>query len=265
MFAQNTLEGKSAFIAGGTSGINLGIAKGMAQLGARVAVVGRNPEKAENAAREIIDETGGKAIAFSADVREPEQVDAALSGAVKEFGALNIIVSGAAGNFFAPAVSITPKGFKTVVDIDLIGTYQVFHLGFSHCTDDASMIAITAPQAVMPMPGQAHVCAAKAGINMLIKTLALEWGPRGIRVNGISPGAIDNTEGLDRLAPSEADRQHWLKRLAARRFADKVDIANAAIYLASDLGGYVNGSILTVDGGFELGDAGADCLTPTDR
>ena len=265
MFDKTTLDNKIAFIAGGTSGINLGIAKGLAQVGAKVAVLGRNADKAEAAAQEIIDETGGDAIALTADVRDPEQVEAALQKTVKQWGKIDILISGAAGNFPAPALGISPKGFKTVVDIDLLGTYNVFHAGFNCVNKGASMIAITAPQAVVAMPFQAHVCAAKAGINMLVKCLAMEWGPAGITVNGISPGPINNTEGMDRLAPTEAARQDYMSKTASRRFGEKVDITNAAIYLSSDLGSYVNGTILTVDGGTELGDASADCLSMPTR
>lgn len=265
MYKNNTLSGKIAFIAGGTSGINLGIAKGLAAVGASVAVLGRNSEKAEAAAAEITSTTDGKAIALTADVRDPDQVEAALKSTVSQLGKIDILISGAAGNFPAPAVGISPKGFKTVVDIDLIGTYNVFHLGFKHVNKGASLIAITAPQAVQVMPYQAHVCAAKAGINMLIKCLALEWGPAGITVNGISPGPIDETEGVDRLAPTEEARQRMIQQTASRRMGVKKDIADAAIYLSSELGAYVNGTILTVDGGTELGDASADCLSAPSR
>ncbi|NND82090.1 MAG: SDR family oxidoreductase [Gammaproteobacteria bacterium] len=262
MYQESTLETKIAFIAGGTSGINLGIALGLAAVGAKVAVLGRNAEKAQAAATQITEQTGAEAMPLSADVRDPEQVEVALAQVSSKWGKIDILVSGAAGNFPAPAIGISPKGFKTVVDIDLIGTYNVFHLGFKHINKNASLIAISAPQAVMPMPFQAHVCAAKAGINMLVKCLAAEWGPAGIRVNGISPGPIDGTEGMDRLAPTEAMRQHYMQQCSLRRFGDPTDIANAAIYLSCELGNYVNGTILTVDGGTELGDTSADCLSP---
>jgi NAD(P)-dependent dehydrogenase (short-subunit alcohol dehydrogenase family) len=260
MFDKNTLQDKVAFIAGGTSGINLGIAKGMAEVGAKVAVLGRNTDKANAAAQEISDAFGGTAIALSADVRDPDQVSAALEETVAQLGKIDILISGAAGNFPAPALAINPKGFKTVVDIDLIGTYNVFHLGFNHLNPGASLIAITAPQAVVPMPFQAHVCAAKAGINMLVKCLAAEWGPAGIRVNGISPGAINDTEGADRLAPEGPMRDAMISKVPMRRFGEKQEIADAAIYLSSSVGSYVSGTILTVDGGTELGDSRADCL-----
>ena len=263
MFDKATLKDKVVFIAGGTSGINLGIAHGMAAVGAKIAVLGRNPEKAAAAAASIKSQT--PALALTADVREPDQVEAALQHCVDTFGKIDCLISGAAGNFPAPAVGISPKGFKTVVDIDLLGTYNVFSLGFSKVNKGAAMIAITAPQAVTPMPFQVHVCAAKAGINMMIKCLAMEWGAAGITVNGISPGPINNTEGAERLAPTPEAKAHMAKQIASKRFGETKDIADAAIYLASDLGSYINGTILTVDGGTELGDASTDCLTPPKR
>jgi NAD(P)-dependent dehydrogenase (short-subunit alcohol dehydrogenase family) len=264
MFDQSTLRDKVVFIAGGTSGINLGIAKGMAAVGAKIAVLGRNSEKALAAAQEITESVksinGHSAIALTADVRDPEQVENALQSCVAQLGKIDCLISGAAGNFPAPALGISPKGFKTVVDIDLLGTYNVFHLGFNHINKGASLIAITAPQAVTVMPFQVHVCAAKAGINMMIKCLAVEWGASGITVNGISPGPINGTEGAERLAPTPEAKAAMSAKIASKRFGDTKDIADAAIYLASDMGRYINGTIMTVDGGTELGDASEDCL-----
>lgn len=269
MFETTTLKDKVVFVAGGTSGINLGIAKGMAAVGAKVAVLGRNPAKAQAAADEITHHVAGgsghTAVALTADVRDPDQVEAALASCVDQLGKIDCLISGAAGNFPAPALGISPKGFKTVVDIDLVGTYNVFHLGFQHLNKNASMIAITAPQAVQVMPYQAHVCAAKAGINMMIKCLALEWGAAGITVNGISPGPINGTEGAERLAPTPETKAEMANKIASKRFGETKDIADAAIYLASDLGRYVNGTIFTVDGGTELGDASVDCLSVPSR
>jgi NAD(P)-dependent dehydrogenase (short-subunit alcohol dehydrogenase family) len=126
----------------------------------------------------------------------------------------------------------------------------------------ASLIAITAPQAVQPMPFQAHVCAAKAGVNALVKCLAMEWGPAGVRVNAISPGPIAGTEGVDRLVPDAAAEATLKARIPLRDYGAKRDIADAALFLASDNARYITGTILDVDGGFILGDAAADALTP---
>lgn len=262
MFRENTLTGESAFISGGTSGINLVIARVLSAYGARVCIIGRDPDKAGRAADEIIEATGGEVLPLSVDVRDYDAVDEAMQQASARFGRFSIVVAGAAGNFFAPAVNISAKGFKTVVDIDLVGTFNVFRAGFDYCTQPgASFVAISAPQAEKPWPLQSHVCAAKAGVNALLKTLAMEWGPAGIRVNGISPGLIGDTEGLRRLLETQPDAANkMIEQLAIRRFGKSEDIANAVVYLSTAVGSYVNGTILDVDGGFQLGDASGDFL-----
>ena len=251
-FKDNLLVGKTAFIAGGTSGINLGIAKRYAELGAKVAVAGRNPEKAAAAAAEI----GHGAIGLSCDVRDYVQIRAALEEAAAKLGPLDIVISGAAGNFVAPALGMSANGFKTVVDIDLNGTFNVFRA----CYDllkrpGASLIAITAGQAVNPSMMQAHVCAAKAGINQLIRVLAMEWGPSGVRVNGISPGPIAGTEGMARLSPTPESDKALTARIPLRRFGEVGEVAESAVFLVSSSAAYVSGTILDCDGGSQLGDA----------
>ncbi|TAJ71978.1 MAG: SDR family oxidoreductase [Phenylobacterium sp.] len=251
-FKDNLLVGKTAFIAGGTSGINLGIAKRYAELGAKVAVAGRNPEKAANAAAEI----GHGALGLSCDVRDYAQIQAALQEARDKLGPLDIVVSGAAGNFVAPALGMSANGFRTVVDIDLNGTFNVFRACYDLLNrPGASLIAITAGQAVNPAMMQAHVCAAKAGINQLIRVLAMEWGPSGVRVNGISPGPIAGTEGMARLSPTPESDKAITARIALRRFGEVGEVAESAVFLVSDSARYVTGTILDCDGGSQLGDA----------
>jgi NAD(P)-dependent dehydrogenase (short-subunit alcohol dehydrogenase family) len=251
-FKDNLLAGKTAFIAGGTSGINLGIAKRYAELGAKVAVAGRNPEKAANAAAEI----GHGAIGLSCDVRDYAQIEAALKEARDKLGPLDIVISGAAGNFVAPALGMSANGFRTVVDIDLNGTFNVFRACYDLLkTPGASLIAITAGQAVNPSMMQAHVCAAKAGINQLIRVLAMEWGPSGVRVNGISPGPIAGTEGMARLSPTPGSDKAITARIPLRRFGEVGEVAESAVFLVSDSARYVTGTILDCDGGSQLGDS----------
>ena len=257
-FAPGLLNGKVAFISGGTSGINLGIAKRFAALGAKVAVLGRNPDKANAAAAEIDRETGTSgAMAVTADVRDYAAVEGALRTVAADLGKLDILIAGQAGNFVAPALGMSANAFKAVVDIDLVGSFNLFRAGHEHLNANveeggASLIAITAGQAVKPSALQAHVCAAKAGVNMLVKCLAVEWGPMGVRVNGICPGPIEGTEGMARLA-STPEAEAALKAAAPlRRYGRKDEIGDAAVYLCSPAARYVTGTIIDVDGGTGL-------------
>lgn len=235
---------------GGTSGINLGIAEAYAKCGAIVGVVGRNAEKAE-AARQAVAAHGGDAFCYSADVRDFEAVSGVYKSFVKDAGgSIDILVSGAAGNFPAPALGMSPNGFKSVVDIDLMGTFHVLRAGFEHLTQPgASIINISAPQSSIAMPLQSHVCAAKAGVDMITRTLAIEWGPMGIRVNSVIPGPIDGTEGMARLAPTEAMRNAVEKAVPLQRMGTPSDVADVCLFLASDAARYVTGVILPADGG----------------
>ena len=251
-FQPDLLTGKVAFVAGASSGINLAIAETLGRHGARLALISRNADKIAAAA-------GGLAamniecIGQAADVRDFAAVDAAMQAAVARFGAIDIVISGAAGNFVAAARDMSANGFKTVVDIDLIGSFNVLRASYPHLRKPgATLISITAPQAVRPTVMQAHVCAAKAGINMLTKVLALEWGPEGIRVNAISPGPIAGTEGMARLAPNAEAEAAVKWAIALRRYGEKSEIADAALYLCSDSARYVTGTVLDCDGGAGL-------------
>lgn len=250
-FRDNLLAGKTAFIAGGTSGINLGIAKRYAELGAKVAVVGRDPEKAQRAAEAI----GNGALGLSADVRDYDTIRGAMEQVADTFGPLDIVISGAAGNFLAPVNGMSANAFRTVVDIDLNGTFNVFKGSYDLLNKPgASLIAITAGQAVNAAMLQAHACAAKAGINQLIRVLALEWGP-DVRVNGISPGPISDTEGMKRLAPDAAKLEAHYARIAMKRWGTIAEVAESAVFLSSPAASYISGTILDCDGGSQIGDA----------
>lgn len=259
-FKDNVLAGKVAFVAGASSGINLGIAQHFARAGAKIALISRSDEKITAAAKTITDE-GFEAIGMAADVRDFDSVDKAFQQAQAKFGDIDIVISGAAGNFVAPALGMSSNGFKTVVDIDLIGTFNVLRASFQYLNrPGASLISITAPQAVNPSLYQAHVCAAKAGINMLTKCLAMEWGPAGVRVNAISPGPIADTEGMARLAPTPEMEKAIKSRIAMRDYGTKTDIADTALFLSTDNAKYITGTIVDCDGGSKLGDAGGDAL-----
>lgn len=253
-------SGRHVFVAGASGGINFAIAQGFGAAGARVTILSRSEEKIAAAAQELRD-AGVSAMGIACDVRDYAGLEAAYTRAVAAHGRIDVLISGAAGNFLAPALKVSANAFKAVVDIDLLGTYNVFRASWDHLTrPGASLIAITAGQAVHPSPFQIHACAAKAGVNMVTKCLALEWGPAGVRVNAISPGPIADTEGMRRLA--DPAREAKLKgSLALRDYGTKADIAEAAMFLSSPAAKYITGTILNVDGGNDIGDASADALT----
>lgn len=255
-----SLDGKVAFVAGASGGINLAIGRALANAGARIAVVSRNQARISEAARTLLAD-GHEAIGLVADVRDYGPVDTALAQTVERFGSIDIVVSGAAGNFLAPAIGMSANAFRTVVDIDLIGTFNVLRAAFPYLRrPGASLISITAPQGATPSMFQAHACAAKAGVNMLTKCLAMEWGPAGVRVNAISPGPISDTVGMARLAPTAELEAQAKARIPLRDYGSKDDVANLALFLASDLASYITGAILNCDGGVSLGDTSADAV-----
>ncbi len=248
-------SGKNVFVVGGTSGINLGIAQAFAAAGARVAVASRSQDKVD-AAVEGLRALGAEAAGFSADVRDVDAVKAAMAGVHAAFGNIDVLVSGAAGNFPAPALGMSPNGFGAVVDIDLRGTFHVLQSAHPFLAKPgASIVNISAPQAFLPMQFQVHVCAAKAGVDMVTRVLAMEWGGEGIRVNSVVPGPIEGTEGMKRLTPTPELERAVARTVPLGRLGTLRDIANAVMFLASPLAQYVTGAVIPVDGGWSLGGA----------
>lgn len=251
IFQPHLLQGKVAFITGGGSGINREIAATFARAGAAIAIVGRDGDKARWAAREI-EEGGGRAIGLSADVRDSDALESAAFAAHAELGAFDVVVAGAAGNFVSTVDGMTSKGFRAVIDTDLVGTFNTLKA----CRlwlrkGEAMVLALSAVQSTMPTFAQAHVCAAKAGIEMLIRTLAIEWAAEGVRCVGIAPGPVTDTEGMARLAPDgQSSWERILSSIPSGRGASKREVADLALYLASDAGRYINGTVIPIDGGF---------------
>jgi NAD(P)-dependent dehydrogenase (short-subunit alcohol dehydrogenase family) len=252
MRASFDYTGRAVFVAGGTSGINLGIAQAFAAAGARLGVGSRKPEKVEAAVAAL----GPGALGYAFDVRDPAAVAEAIAGFAAEAGPIDVLVSGAAGNFPALAKDLSPNGFKAVVDIDLLGTFHVMRAAYPHMRrPGGSLINVSAPQAAVPMAFQVHVCAAKAGVDMVTRCLAIEWAPEGLRVNGVVPGPIEGTEGMARLAPTDAARRAIAQGVPQRRLGTPDDVARACLFLGSDAAAYVNGAILPADGGWMLAGA----------
>ena len=248
LFIDGILKNHVAFVTGGGTGITGGVARALAEAGARVALVSRKLENLEPAA-EKINNAGGEALPIAADVRKPEEVEKAIAATVDKFGKLDILVNGAAGNFLCAADQLSPNGFGTVVDIDLKGTFNVCRAAFAQLKEHRGQILnISATLHYSATPLQLHVSAAKAGVDALTRNLAVEWGRHGIRVNAIAPGPIEDTEGMKRLVP-EPVKDRLLKKIPLGRFGRIADIEKAAVFLCSDAASFINGTILVVDGG----------------
>lgn len=253
-------SGKQVFIFGGTSGINLGIGRSFATAGADVSVASRSQEKVDAAVKEL-ESLGSKSHGYSLDVRDSEAVKSALKQYSSDAGEIDILISGAAGNFPAFANGMSTNAFKSVVDIDLLGTFNVVQSAFPYLKKPgASIINISAPQAFVAMPMQSHVCAAKAGVDMITRTLALEWGPLGVRINSIAPGPIAETEGMRRLAPNEKIAEQYLRSVPLQRFGTTSEIGDAAMFLSSEAAAYISGIVMPVDGGWSVAGASAAAL-----
>ena len=251
IFIDGVLKDRVAFVTGGGTGITGGVARALAEAGAGVALVSRQMDHLTPAATAIND-AGGRAFAVAADVRNPDDVAKAIAATVEHFGKIDIVVNGAAGNFLCSAEQLSPNGFGSVVDIDLKGTFNVCRAAFQELKQHRGQILnISATLHYLGTPMQLHVSAAKAGVDALTRNLAVEWGRHGIRVNAIAPGPIEDTEGMKRLVP-EPIKEKLRQRIPLGRFGLIKDIENAAVFLCSDAGNFMNGAVLVVDGGHWL-------------
>jgi len=250
-FSKDLFRGKTVFVTGGGSGINLGIARNFAALGANIAICGRTQAKLDNAAVELR-ALGATVCPVAADVRDYAALEAAFATSRRDLGPMDVLVAGAAGNFPAPAEKLSPNGFKTVVEIDLVGAFNASRAAFEQLKETrGAIIFISAGMAYVPYAYQVHVGAAKAGIDMMMKNLALEWGRHGIRANSIVPGPIEGTEGMKRLM-SPAQERSFIESVPLRRLGTVDDIGQTAAFLASPLASYISGCVVVCDGGQNL-------------
>jgi citronellol/citronellal dehydrogenase len=249
-FASDLLDGQVALVTGGGTGMGRATAIEMARCGADVVVLGRRAGPIEDCAR-IIRELGRKAVAISADIRQPDQIDSAMLRIKDEFGRLNILVNNAGGQFVTPARELNNKGFETVIRNNLIGSWQMTKAVADHfmLEHGGSIVFVTACVR-SGLSGFVHTAAARGGVLAMMKTLAFEWAEFGIRLNCVAPGTV-KTEGMDHYP---IDPEQWLKlnRNVMGHMGDVGDISAAIIFLSSSLGKFVTGEEWYIDGGETL-------------
>ncbi|TCS96421.1 2,4-dienoyl-CoA reductase [Hazenella coriacea] len=250
------MKGKTVIVTGGSNGMGKAIAARLCQEGANVVISGRNSERLQ-AAKEEMETFDGQVLTVSMDVRNLEQVEDLVKQAKEKFGQIDHLVNNAAGNFVVPAENLSHNGWHSVIDIVLNGTWycsQTVAKDWIEQKHAGSILNIVATYAWTGAAGVVHSASAKAGVLAMSQTLAVEWGSKyGIRVNCIAPGAIDNTGGTEKLIANEK-MAHLLKQsIPLKRFGQPEEIAGLAKFLLSDEAAYINGEVITMDGGFWLG------------
>jgi peroxisomal 2,4-dienoyl-CoA reductase len=262
IFRPGLLDGQVALITGGATGIGFGIAELLSELGAHVVLASRKREHLDPAIARL-QENGAKASAVVVDVRDPDRVKAMVEEVAAAQGRIDLLVNNAAGNFYAPSETLSPNAWKAVIEIDLFGTFYCSQavVPVMKAQGGGRIVSISMTLHYRGWPLMAHATAAKAGVDALTRTLAVEWAPYGIRINAIAPGPIP-TEGVrkaftppsdsdvpDMFAVERAMDDYAKKAIPLQRWGTPHDIGNMVAFLASPGGDWITGSILVVDGG----------------
>ena len=258
MFDKELLQGKNIIVTGGGTGLGNSMATRFAELGANLVITSRREDIINDAAKELR-KSGGKVVAVPCDVRDPDQVEKMVGKTVDKLGSVDILLNNAAGNFISPTENLSPNAFKTVIDIVLNGTF--------HCTQAAGKImrknksgTILNIVTTYAWTGSGYVvpsACAKAGVLAMTRSLAVEWAKYGIRTVAIAPGPFPTKGAWSRLAPPGMGIEKKMKaRVPLKRVGEHIELANLASYLISDQAAYINGEVVTIDGGEWLQGAG---------
>ncbi len=254
MLAKDSLKNKVVLVTGGGSGLGLAMADRFAELGAGVAICGRNQEKLGKAVDKLSSH-GNKVESYQCDVRDYEDVGSMISKICDDFGKLDCLVNNAAGNFFCTSEDLSPNGFKTVVDIVLHGSFNCTQHFGKKCIEAGHSGSVISIVTTYIETGSAFVlpsACAKAGVQALTTSLAYEWAPYGIRLNSIAPGPFPTKGAWTRLVPDGDFEEKFKKRHPMGRFGEPEELAELASFLLSDSASYINGECVTIDGGQQL-------------
>lgn len=261
MLRDDALKGKNILVTGGGSGLGYSMTKYFLELGASVVITSRNLDKLQKAAADLESETGGKCIPLQCDVRHYEEVESMLEKAHDALGEIHVLLNNAAGNFISPTERLSSNAFDTIVDIVLKGTKNcTLALGKYWIEKEQKNRTVLNIVTTYAWTGSAYVvpsATAKAGVLAMTRSLAVEWAKYGIRFNAIAPGPFPTKGAWDRLLPGDLkDKFDLAKKVPLKRVGDHQELANLAAYLASDFSVYLNGEVITIDGGEWLKGAG---------
>ena len=260
MLKDGSLKDQVIVVTGGGTGLGRAMTNAFLRLGAQVVICSRKMEVLEKAAAELTAETGGEVLPVSCDVRDYTAVEVMLQATLEKFGRIDGLVNNAAGNFISPTERLSPKAFDVVTDIVLKGSYNCTLAVGKHWIDQKKPGAILNIVTTYAWTGSGYVvpsACAKAGVLALTRSLATEWAKYGIRTNAIAPGPFPTEGAMSRLFPDElANKIDPIKRVPLKRFGEHPELANLAAYLLSDFAGFINGEVVTIDGGEWLYGAG---------
>lgn len=251
MFRDDLLAGKAVLVTGGGSGLGLSMAKKFASLGARVAITGRNAERLEGAAKEI-DPRGERVMTHACDVRDFAQVEAMAAAVAERFGGIDVLVNNAAGNFLAATEDLSPGGFNAVVQTVLYGSFNATLAVGRRMIERGAGGSILNIVTTYAWTGSAFVvpsATSKAGVLAMTRSLAVEWAEYGIRSNAIAPGPFPTEGAWNALMPTPEMEAEAKARIPMGRFGDHDELANLAVFLVADGAGFINGEVVTIDGG----------------
>jgi NAD(P)-dependent dehydrogenase (short-subunit alcohol dehydrogenase family) len=260
MFKNNELENKVIVVTGGGSGLGKSMSEYFLTLGAKVVISSRNLEKIENAQAQLTKKTKGEAFAVACDVRNYEEVENLLEKTIHKFGKVDAIVNNAAGNFISPTERLSSNAFDTIIDIVLKGTKNCTMVFGKHWIKEKQAATILNIITTYAWTGSGYVvpsAAAKAGVLAMTRSLAVEWAKYKIRLNAIAPGPFPTEGAWDRLLPGDLKEKFDVtKKVPLRRVGEHQELSNLAAYLLSDYSAYINGEVITIDGGEWLQGAG---------
>ena len=259
MFKIDLLENKTIIITGGGSGLGKSMATRFGELGANLVLTSRRQEVLDEAAREINNQTGSEILTVATDIRHSDQVGDMVQQAVAKFGKIDGLLNNAAGNFISPTEKLSENAFRTIIDIVLVGTFNCTQAAGKAMRDSGGGVILNIVT-TYAFTGSGYVvpsACAKAGVLAMTRSLAVEWAKYGIRSNAIAPGPFPTKGAWKRLVPPGLNiEKKMIERVPLKRFGEHEELANLASYLMADESGYMNGEVVTMDGGEWLKGAG---------